>query len=191
MGTFIDTAINVIDKLLTIVNTKNKLIVLTVLFGLGGTGWLVSYLVKSPDVMDEFISPKIERVGSAMSGSAMCYQQRHKDRSGSKATRIIGIQFPVSDKLVQKGIEQNLAGFTINKEPSLAEFNEICELLVQEIASPERQRFLWNAYPDQRKKLLEFYQKLNTEENPPVLKLKGKVQPVPSETAANASIERG
>lgn len=191
MGTPIETGLNIIDRLLNIINTPKKLIVFGCLMLISGTASLCFYVLKNPEVIDELTTPKIERVGTAMSGAAMCYQQRHKDRSGTKATRIVGIQFPVSDKLIQMGVEQNLAGFTVTKEPTQAEFYALCEQLVQEISSPERQRYLWNAYPEQRKKLLDFYNKMNTEENPPVLKLKGKTPTTPQETATNPSIERG
>lgn len=148
----ITTAVNGIDKLLTVVNSTKKLLILTSLLLLSGSTYLGYKLIKTNAIIDSFSSPKIERVGGRW-----CYQRK---RGGATKAREIGIQFPLSDKLAKLGVEQNMTGLVMSREPTLTEFNTICDQLVQEVLSPERQDFLLRHYPESRQKLLDYYKTL-------------------------------
>lgn len=148
----ITSAVNGIDKLLTVVNSTRKLLFLASLLLLTGSSYLGYKLIQSNAIVESFSSSRIERVGGRW-----CYQRK---RGGATKTREIGIQFPLSEKLAKMGIEQNMTGLVINREPTLAEFNTICDQLVQEVLSPERQDFLLRQYPESRQKLLDYYKSL-------------------------------
>lgn len=155
MDNFITSAVNGIDKLLTVVNSAKKLLFLTCLMSLTGVSFLSYKLIQNQELLNEVLAPKIERVGGRW-----CYQQR---RGGLSSSRFIGIQFPVSNELARKGVEQDLTGFIVNKKPSLAEFNELCNDLVQEVLSIERQEFLLQHYPESKQKLYDYYKNLQVD----------------------------
>lgn len=148
----ITTAVNGIERLLTVVNSTRKLLILTCLLLLAGSTYLGYKLIKTNAIVDSFASPKIERVGGRW-----CYQIK---RGGATKSREIGIQFPLSDKLAKLDIEQNMTALVINREPTLSEFNTLCDLLVQEVLNPERQDFLLRHYPESRQRLLDYYKSL-------------------------------
>lgn len=148
----ITSAVTGIEKLLTVVNSTRKLLILSSLSLLAGSTFLGYKLIQSNAIVESFSSAKIERVGGRW-----CYQRK---RGGVTKAREIGIQFPLSEKLDKMGIEQNMTGFVINREPTLTEFNAICDKLVQEVLSPERQDFLLRHYPESRQKLLDYYKSL-------------------------------
>ena len=156
MENMINSTVNGIDKLLTVVNSGRKLFFLTCLVSLTGFSYLTYELIKDKAIIDSIVAPKIERVGGRW-----CYQRK---RGGITQSRVIGIQFPLSKELESLGVEQNMTGFIVTKEPSYAEFNHLCDQLVKEVLSPERQDFLLRQYPESKQKLLDYFRRLETME---------------------------
>ena len=141
-----------IEKLLTIVNTTKKLLILIALTMIVGFSLLGYRLIFANSIIETMSPGRIERVGGRW-----CYQRK---RGGLTTSRIVGIQFPFDKSLSQMGVEESLTAFVLGKEPSLAEFNVLCDRLVVEVLSVERQEFLYNSYPESKQKLYEYFQRL-------------------------------
>lgn len=148
----ITSTVNGIDKLLTVVNSTKKLLILGCLVSLTGVSFLGHKLIESNSIVDSFAKSKIERVGGNW-----CYQRK---KGGVTKSREIGIQFPISKELQALGVAQSMTGFVVDKEPTLSEFHEICDLLVQEVMSERRQDYLLKHYPESKQKMIEYFRKL-------------------------------
>lgn len=146
----IEPFIHLIERLLTVVNSTKKLMILIILALLGAVIFLTYQVIVTQEVINEFSAPRVERIGS------VCYQQRVR-----RLNRIIAIQFPITPKLIELGVEQNLSGFVISKIPTTKVFNEICSALVDIILDPEIETQLLQNNPQWKKRLQEYYQGLD------------------------------
>lgn len=141
-----------IEKMLTIVNTTKKLLILIALTAILGFSLLGYRLIITNSIVESFSPGRIERVGGRW-----CYQRK---RGGLTTSRVVGIQFPFDQSLGLMGVEESITAFVLTKEPTLAEFNTLCDRLVQEVLSVERQEFLYGSYPESKQKLYEYFQRL-------------------------------
>lgn len=147
----VNTVVGAIERLLVAVGTVQRLFFLVALTLLFSTIFLGYKVIESQEVLRELSSPKVERVGS------FCYQQRVR-----RDTRIIGIQFPIPDYLIEKGVEQNLSALVIPKGSiSQKEFDFYCKSLINEILDPGVELNLLRANPAWESKLKIFYQNLD------------------------------
>lgn len=147
----INSVVGMVEKILIVVNSTKKVFILCSLLLMTGTSYLGYKLIQSDLIVESLSRSKIERVGGNW-----CYQRK---RSGTES-REIGIQFPLSTELQNLHVEQNLSGFVVSKEPTITEFNTLCEKLVQEVLSTERQEFLLKHYPESRQKLIDYFKRL-------------------------------
>lgn len=142
----IDAVVDAIERLLTAVNSKRRLLVLCCLSLIVICSYLVFELSRSQDVIAEFTAPRIERV------SGWCYQQRiRRDR------RIAAIQFPIPDYLIKLGITQNVVAFVFEKQITQEDFDKVCSGLIDEIFDPQSKIKLLQSNPQWKKRLQDFY----------------------------------
>jgi hypothetical protein len=150
METLIYAIINGIERLLSVVNSTRKLLFLACILLLFFSSFLGYQLVKSQEVLSEIMSPRIERVGG------FCYQQRVRLDS-----RIVGIQFPIPDYLIDQGVSQNLSALVLKRNLTAKEFDKLCKGLIDEILDPGVELRLLQSNPEWKEKLQDFYKNLN------------------------------
>lgn len=150
MDSIINSVISAIERLLTVVNSTRKLLLLACLTLLLMLSFLVYQLAKSQELVSELVFPKIERVGG------WCYQQRVR-----RDSRIVAIQFPVPENLLKLGVEQHVSALVVKKNLTSAEFNLLCVGLVEEILDPNVEFNLLQSNPKWKQKLQDFYKNLN------------------------------
>lgn len=156
----IETFITALEKLLNVVNSKQRLIVLVIVTLLFSTVFLAYNYLQTQEVINELSSPRVERV------TDMCYQQRIR-----RTTRIVGVQFPLPEYLIERGVEQNLSALVIPKEITLKEFQFLCTSLINEILDPKVEMGLLQRNPEWKRKLQEFYNnQLGEKSNPEPLR---------------------
>lgn len=146
MVDIINAVISAIERLLTAVNSKKRLLILSYLSLIVICGFLVFQLSRSQDIIAEFTSPRIEQV------SGWCYQQKVR-----RNRRIVAIQFPVPEHLIEKGVLQNLTAFVFQEQITQSEFDELCSGLIDEIFDPQSKQKLLSSNPEWKKKLQDFY----------------------------------
>lgn len=149
---FVASVVGNIEKMLSIVNTTKKLLILIALTMILGFSLLGYRLIITNSIVESFSPGRIERVGGRW-----CYQRK---RGGITSSRIVGIQFPFDKSLGLMGVEESVTAFVLTKEPTLAEFNTLCDRLVLEVLSVERQEFLYGSYPESKQRLYEYFQRL-------------------------------
>lgn len=159
MELILNTIITAIERLLNVVNSTRKLLLLACLTMLFGLCFLTYQLSRSQEVISELISPRIERVGG------WCYQQRIRLDS-----RIVAIQFPIPDALIKQGVEQNLSALVLRKSITPAEYDKLCNDLVEEILDPGVELSLLQSNPKWKQRLQDFYNGLNNPVPPPPIK---------------------
>lgn len=143
--------VSILDKLLNIVNSWRRLLILAALMPLTIAALFLYKVVTEGEVAAEVGSPQIERV------SGWCYQQRvRSDR------RIVAAQFPIPDYLVELGVKQNLAALVIIGKVDQNRFDQLCNGLLAEISQPRIRQFEHN--PGLQKTLQQFYRDLDNPE---------------------------
>lgn len=163
---FVGSVVANIEKMLVVVNTTKKLLILIALMIICGISLLSYRLIITNSIVESFSPGRIERVGGRW-----CYQRK---RGGITTSRIVGIQFPFDKTLSQLGVEESVTAFVLTKEPTLGEFNALCDRLVQEVLSVERQEFLYGNYPESKQRLYEYFQRLEKLEQDRQLPIDGK-----------------
>lgn len=144
----LDRIVNVIDRLLSIVNSWQRLLVLAALIALGFSAVLLYRIAENDQVTAEVGAPQIERV------SGLCYQQRvRSDR------RIVAIQFPIPDDLAALGVKQNLVALVFQGKIDQERFDRLCKGLLNEISELRIEQFYGN--PELQKKMQQFYRDLD------------------------------
>jgi len=146
----INAVIHGIERLLNVVNSRSRVLLLSFLVFLVIVFLLAYQLIQSQDVISEFTTPRIERV------SGWCYQQRF-----IRNERIVAVQFPIPDELIPKGVIQSLAAFVLTKPVPELEFDRFCDALVDEILDPESKVRLLRANPEWKVKIQEYYKNLD------------------------------
>lgn len=148
---FLDEIVAAIDKLLTIVNSWQRVLLLAALIALAFSAGILYKVVESDQITAEVGAPQIERV------SGLCYQQRvRSDR------RIVAIQFPIPDYLVELGVKQNLVALVFRGQIDQPKFDKLCSGLLLEISQLRINQFY--ADPNLQRKMQQFY--LNLDKNP-------------------------
>lgn len=153
----INAVVTIFERLLLAINTTRKFFLFTTLVFISVCLWLISQPSITEQILTEFTTTRIERVDT-------CYQQ-----SVRLNRRIVAIQYPIPDSLVQLGATQILSAIVIKDYPDLQKFNALCQGLVTEISRPENDTRFFQFNPGLKKRLQEFYLNLD-KPTPDILK---------------------
>ena len=145
----INAIVAAFERLLLAVNTTQKFFVFTTIILMTTCLWFVYRISISEEILSEFTTAKIERVDT-------CYQQ-----SVRLNRRIIAIQYPIPDYLIEQGAVQILSAVVIKEYPTVKQFNALCQGLVAEISKPENDARFFQFNPELKKKRQEFYLNLD------------------------------
>lgn len=152
LSDIIDGIVGGLDRLLSIVNSWQRLLIVAALIALAFAAGILYKIVESNQITAEVGAPQIERV------SGLCYQQRvRSDR------RIVAIQFPIPDELVAMGVRQNLVALVFKGQIDQERFDRLCVALQAEISRVRINQLYTN--PGLQQKMQDFYRQLDVSPN--------------------------
>jgi hypothetical protein len=118
----LNAIVSAIERLLGIVNSGRKLLFLTCIVSMVASIYLMWQVASSQELIAQLVAPRIVRA------RGWCYEQQVRyDR------RIVAIQFPVNPELIKLGVSQNLAAVVFQRRVTDAEFDSLCNGLINEI----------------------------------------------------------
>lgn len=167
MEKIIDSLVAALEKLLNVVNTPQRFVIFAFLVGMISWSYLGYYLMANPSLITQYIPPPATGSTIVRVGGKGCYQRL---LVRPQNLFFIGIQFPLSEDMERSSVTQNVTGLILEKNIGNAEFLRLCDVLVDDIESSNRQDFILNLSKDGKRKLIEYYRGLDAPTLKPLTK---------------------